>query len=413
MAGNDLIENNPLLGIDIDRLQEEMDDYQLWLDERADDAYRIAEKARSLNLDHKPFVEIPRASDLASRTEKLLVQYLGEYEVADDIRAMLKEHDRETTSIMMGQSVARGFRDQGYDLVTAIDAGLRVGLAILTEAVLVAPLEGISEVRLLNNVDGSQFVSVHFAGPIRAAGGTAQALAVLIADMIRRELNIGRYQPTDPEVERVKEEFGLYRGNLQYRPTPEEIDEILPTSDSNWSKVLNSLLDKVKTLIQENLAKEENSTLAKALTNIESEILETESIQDFILKYGKLSSICWKLPRQSEISDSDFIQEKLSSIFNKIVFIMQADLNSILEKIEYSWLKSWLQASIDEMCLNEPFTDVTQVVQCLDQTLILLNSANYAILCLENTTKWQENLSKIKEDLNQNQSQDQVQVQVQ
>ena len=45
--------------------------------------------------------------------------------------------------------------------------------------------------------------------------------------MIRRELNIGRYQPTDPEVERVKEEFGLYRGNLQYRPTPEEIDEIV------------------------------------------------------------------------------------------------------------------------------------------------------------------------------------------
>ena len=166
MASNDLIENNPLLGIDIVRLQEEMDDYQLWLDERADDAYRIAEKARSLNLDHKPFVEIPRASDLASRTEKLLVQYLGEYEVADDIRAMLKEHDRETTSIMMAQSVARGFRDQGYDLVTSIDAGLRVGLAILTEAVLVAPLEGISEVRLLNNVDGSQFVSVHFAGPI-------------------------------------------------------------------------------------------------------------------------------------------------------------------------------------------------------------------------------------------------------
>ena len=68
-------------------------------------------------------------------------------------------------------------------------------MAILAEAVLVAPLEGISEVRLLNNLDGSQFVSVHFAGPIRAAGGTAQALAVLIADMIRRELNVGHYQP--------------------------------------------------------------------------------------------------------------------------------------------------------------------------------------------------------------------------
>ena len=218
---------NPIDGIDISRLESEMRNYQQWMDEKTDDAYRIAEIARSKNLDYKPFVEIPRAADLAGRTEKLLVEYLGEYEVADDIRQMLAKHDRETTSMLMAQSVARGFRDEGHDLVTAIDVGLRVGLAILTEAVLVAPLEGISEVRLLNNLDGSQFVSVHFAGPIRAAGGTAQALAVLIADMIRIELNIGKYQPTNPEVERVKEEFGLYRGNLQYRPSPEEIDEIV------------------------------------------------------------------------------------------------------------------------------------------------------------------------------------------
>ena len=43
---------------------------------------------------------------------------------------------------MMGQSVAEVFATQGYDLVTAIDAGLRVGLAILTEAVLVATTGG-------------------------------------------------------------------------------------------------------------------------------------------------------------------------------------------------------------------------------------------------------------------------------
>ena len=219
--------HNPLIGVDEARLEAEMESYHQWLDERTDDAYHIAEQARKKGYDHKEFVEIPRAADLAGRTEKLLITYLDGYEVAEDIRILLAEHDRETTSIMMAQSVARGFREKGYDLVTAIDVGLRVGLAILTEAVLVAPLEGISEVRLLNNIDGSQFVSVHFAGPIRAAGGTAQALAVLIADMIRRELNVGHYQPTDPEVERVKEEFGLYRGNLQYRPSPSEIDEIV------------------------------------------------------------------------------------------------------------------------------------------------------------------------------------------
>jgi len=209
------------------RLEQEMDSYHQWMDERTEACYQIAEEARKCGLDHTDFVEIPRAADLAGRTEKLLVDYLKGMEIADDIRAMLAEFDRETTSIKMAQQVALRFKASGEETVKSIDVGLRVGLAILTEAVLVAPLEGISEVRLLNNVDGTEFVSLHFAGPIRAAGGTAQALAVLIADMIRREFDIGPYIPTQPEVERVKEEFGLYRGNLQYRPPPEEVDLIV------------------------------------------------------------------------------------------------------------------------------------------------------------------------------------------
>ena len=113
------------------------------------------------------------------------------------------------------------------DLREAIDCGLRVGLAVLTEAVLVAPLDGIGAVRILNNSDGSEFLSIDFCGPIRAAGGTAQAMCVLIGDMIRRELGIGRYTPSTSEVERVKEEFGLYRVGLQYKPPPEEVEVIV------------------------------------------------------------------------------------------------------------------------------------------------------------------------------------------
>ena len=219
--------HDPLLGLDIERLEKEIQSYEEWLDERTEEAYKIAEVARKKGFDHSLEVEIPRASDLASRTEKLLIEHLEGAEVADDIRKLLAEFDRETTSIKMATIVAKRFRDNGYDLQKSIDVGLRVGLAILTEAVLVAPLEGISEVRLLPNLDGTQFLSIHFAGPIRAAGGTAQALAVLIGDMIRRELDVDAYKPSDDEVERVKEEFGLYRGNLQYRPPPEEVDTIV------------------------------------------------------------------------------------------------------------------------------------------------------------------------------------------
>jgi len=211
------------------RLRRQVEHYESKLSSATDECYEIAARIKELGLDHSPEVEIPRAEDLAGRTEKLLVEYLDGLAVAQDIREMLAstDNDRETTAIRISLSVVKQLVEQGKDRVTCADVALRVGLAILTEAVLVAPLEGIAKVDVLNNVDGSEFLSVYFAGPIRAAGGTGQALAVLIADMIRRELGIDRYVPTTPEVERIKEEFGLYRVGLQYRPTPEETEKIV------------------------------------------------------------------------------------------------------------------------------------------------------------------------------------------
>ncbi|MCL2146053.1 MAG: DNA polymerase II large subunit, partial [Methanomassiliicoccaceae archaeon] len=68
-----------------------------------------------------------------------------------------------------------------------------------------------------------------FAGPIRAAGGTAQAMSVLIADMVRQALNIGKYVPTREEIARFNEEIPLYKQcqHLQFLPTQQEIDLIV------------------------------------------------------------------------------------------------------------------------------------------------------------------------------------------
>lgn len=217
----------PVAPFDSGRLERELEAYQDRLDAECEEVYQLAGEARAKGFDLRDVVEIPRAADLAGRAEKLLEEYLDGIEIADDIRRMLAEKDRETTSIDMAVQVAKEMHDRTADVQRSIDTGLRVGLAVLTEAVLVAPLEGIGRVQVLNNLDGSRFVSVDFCGPIRAAGGTAQALAVLIADMIRRALGLAKYEPTDPEVERVKEEFGLYRGGLQYKPPPEEIDMIV------------------------------------------------------------------------------------------------------------------------------------------------------------------------------------------
>ena len=54
--------------------------------------------------------------------------------------------------------------EETLDMQKSIDCGLRVGLAVLTEAVLVAPLDGIGDVGILNNADGTgpcfQLISV-------------------------------------------------------------------------------------------------------------------------------------------------------------------------------------------------------------------------------------------------------------
>ncbi len=231
------MEKGRLAVYDRARMDSERDAYQKRLDVQAEEVYQLAGQARSQGLDFSDDVEIPRAADLASRTQKLLEDpYLkpnrenpdvDPIEIESELRVLLKSSDRETAAIEIALKVAKRMHDLTSDIAQAIDSGLRVGLAVLTEAVLVAPLEGIGEVRIMNNADGSEFLSIDYAGPIRAAGGTAQALGVLIGDMIRRELGVGRYVPTTPEVERVKEEFGLYRVGLQYKPPPEEIEVIV------------------------------------------------------------------------------------------------------------------------------------------------------------------------------------------
>ncbi len=192
------------------------------LQKEADRCYEVGRLARAKGFDPELDIETPQTKDLASRVERLLKDY-GVDDVADIIREHSKKHDRETVSIMVAKDVAR--RGNGSK-EKAVERAVRVGLAILTEGILVAPLEGLADVKVKKNRDGTSYVDLLYAGPIRSAGGTAQALSVLIADVVRRELGIGRYQPTQQEVDRLKEEIPLYKQvqHLQYNPTAEEIE---------------------------------------------------------------------------------------------------------------------------------------------------------------------------------------------
>ncbi|RLF43875.1 MAG: DNA polymerase II large subunit, partial [Thermoplasmata archaeon] len=203
-----------------------MENYFKTLQSEVDRYYNVAERARKKGLDPETRVEIPQARDLAARVEELV----GPKGIASRIRELTKElEDRETVSIEIAKEIASGKRYKFNRIEDAVDQAVRTGLAILTEGVLVAPLEGIAEVKIGKNKDGSNYVDLYFSGPIRSAGGTGQAMSVLIADIVRRELGIGRYIPTRGEIERYKEEIPLYKRvqHLQYLPTVDEIEAIV------------------------------------------------------------------------------------------------------------------------------------------------------------------------------------------
>jgi len=196
------------------------------LQQEIDVCYALANTARKKGYDPELTVEIPQALDLAARVEQLV----GPEGVAPKIRqATQKIGNRELVSLEIARMIADRKTYHFDTIEQALDQAIRTGLAILTEGVLVAPLEGIAEVRVGRNNDGTNYVDLYFSGPIRSAGGTGQAMSVLIADVVRRDLGIDRYIATQGEIERFKEEIPLYKRvqHLQYLPTVDEIDLIM------------------------------------------------------------------------------------------------------------------------------------------------------------------------------------------
>lgn len=213
------------------------------LEAEVERAYTIAERAKERREDPEPSVEIPIAKDMADRVQNLL----GIPGVAERVRELETQMSREEAALALAADFADGRVGDAEDTQTIIEEAVRTSVALLTEGVVAAPIEGIDSVDLLQNDDGSQYVSVQYAGPIRSAGGTAQALSVLVADYTRSLLGVGSFQPREDEIERYVEEIALYDSEvgLQYSPSSDETRHIArhcpirldgePTSDREVS----------------------------------------------------------------------------------------------------------------------------------------------------------------------------------
>lgn len=212
------------------------------------DLYSIAEQARAKGLDAASRVEVIPTEDLASRVEGLV----GPPGVSVYIREM-KERPREEiikniTDLIINQKIMQGEKQQ------LLEQAVRTGLALFTEAVVSAPIEGISKVEIKKNTDESEYAAIYFSGPIRGAGGTGQAFSVILTDYCRIKLGISNYRPTEGELDRYAEETNLYAARTrvgQYNPAEEEVKHVIsscpvcitgePTEDYEVSVHQNTL----------------------------------------------------------------------------------------------------------------------------------------------------------------------------
>ncbi|MCJ0620378.1 DNA-directed DNA polymerase II large subunit [Haloarcula hispanica] len=201
-------------------MREADEQYFETLETQLEAAFDVAERAKERGGDPKPEVEIPTARDMADRVENIL----GIDGVAERVRELEGQMSREEAALELVEDFVEGTVGDYDSREGKVEGAVRTAVALLTEGVVAAPIEGIDRVELLENDDGTEFINVYYAGPIRSAGGTAQALSVLVADYARALLGIDQYKARDDEIGRYAEEIDLYDKDtgLQYSPKEKE-----------------------------------------------------------------------------------------------------------------------------------------------------------------------------------------------
>ncbi|UCB60903.1 MAG: DNA polymerase II large subunit [Candidatus Bathyarchaeota archaeon] len=181
----------------------------------------ISRKARERGLDPTLNPESEIAKDLAELVEGLV----GPAGVAEAIRELSEKLPREELAFKIAEEIVYG-KFGIMETHDAAEQAIRTSLAILTEGITAAPLQGVAKVSVKQNFDKTNYLAIYYAGPMRSAGGTDQALTLVIGDFVRCLLGLDRYKPTEEEINRFIEEMRLYErsvGRFQYHVTDKQL----------------------------------------------------------------------------------------------------------------------------------------------------------------------------------------------
>ncbi|MCL6500649.1 MAG: hypothetical protein K6T16_01290 [Candidatus Pacearchaeota archaeon] len=211
---------------------DKMHKYFKEIEDKTKEVYSLAEEARKKGLDPKSVVEISIATNLAQRAIALvgtIYPQVNNKQVEARIRELEKEYGflDQAVCLKIAEEIAKGKFCKFSSLLEAIDAGIRVAFAYYTLGVVVPPLEGFTHLEVRKTKKGEDYWAAFFSGPIRSAGTTAAAFAIVIIDYLRNMFGYAKYDPSDIEIKRTITEIYDYHEritNLQYLASDKEID---------------------------------------------------------------------------------------------------------------------------------------------------------------------------------------------
>ncbi|MGV8086550.1 MAG: DNA polymerase II large subunit [Candidatus Woesearchaeota archaeon] len=214
----------------------EMQKYFQELEDECMREIKVANSARSKGYDYTTHSEIVLARNMAERVIGIIAVVAPQIQNSGTVERIIELEKQYgildwRVAFTIAEEVAREKFCKFKDQKEAMEIGIKTGFAYVTNGVVSSPLEGFTNLDIMDRMDGQgKYFCINFSGPIRNAGGTASAVCVLIADFVRMKFGFAKYDATELETKRTYTEVEDYHTKFsprQYFPSREEIDFLM------------------------------------------------------------------------------------------------------------------------------------------------------------------------------------------
>ena len=214
----------------------DMQKYFAELEDACTREVKIANAARAKGYDYTETSEIVLAKNMAERVIGIIAVVAPQIQNGGTVERIIELEKQYgvldwRVAFTIAEEVAREKFCKFKDQKEAMEIGIKTGFAYVTNGVVSSPLEGFTNLDIVDRMDGQgKYFCMNFSGPIRNAGGTASAVSVLIADYVRMKFGYAKYDATELEIKRTFTEIEDYHTKIsprQYFPSRDEIDFLM------------------------------------------------------------------------------------------------------------------------------------------------------------------------------------------